>query len=200
VTADRRISLAKTGDRSALGDLLEEHRGYLKLLARLGIGKDLQGKLDASDVVQDAFLDAQRYIEDFRGEDGAQFAEWLRRILSGTMSNTLRRYFGTQARDPRLERRIGSASGHSSAWRGLDRLAAAVDSPSQEAMRAERVSAVVAALARLPDDYQTVILHRHVDGLTFPQTAEKMGRSVDSVEKLWIRAVTRLRRSFGATA
>jgi RNA polymerase sigma-70 factor (ECF subfamily) len=55
---------------------------------------------------------------------------------------------------------------------------------------------IAEALARLPVDYQTVIVLRHLEGLTFPQVAERMGRSVDSVEKLWLRGVTRLRQAF----
>ena len=57
---------------------------------------------------------------------------------------------------------------------------------------------VAQALARLPEDYQTVIVLRHMEGLTFPQVAERMGRSVDSVEKLWLRGLTKLRKEFSA--
>ena len=58
------------------------------------------------------------------------------------------------------------------------------------------VRASLFALARLPDDYQTVIVLRHLEGLTFPQVGERMSRSVDSVEKLWVRALTQLRKQF----
>ena len=53
------------------------------------------------------------------------------------------------------------------------------------------------ALAELPEAYHEVIVLRHLEGLTFPQVAERMGRTVDSVEKLWLRAVTRLRQKMG---
>ena len=53
------------------------------------------------------------------------------------------------------------------------------------------------AIMRLPDDYREAIILRHIEGLTFPQVAERMGRSLDSVEKLWARAVGRLRRALG---
>jgi thimet oligopeptidase len=52
-------------------------------------------------------------------------------------------------------------------------------------------------LAGLPEDYREVIVLRHLEGLTFPEVAARMGRSLDSVEKLWLRAVTRLRQSMG---
>jgi RNA polymerase sigma-70 factor (ECF subfamily) len=69
-------------------------------------------------------------------------------------------------------------------------------SPSQQVMRGEQSLLVAEAMARLPEDYQTVLVLRHLEGLTFPQVAERMGRSVDSVEKLWLRGLTRLKREF----
>jgi RNA polymerase sigma-70 factor (ECF subfamily) len=43
-----------------------------------------------------------------------------------------------------------------------------------------------------------VLVLRHMEGLTFPQVAQRMGRSVDSVEKLWLRGLTKLRKQFAA--
>ena len=64
------------------------------------------------------------------------------------------------------------------------------------AIRGEQSLRVTAALSRLPDDYQTVLILRHLEGMTFPQVAERMERSIDSVEKLWLRGLTRLRKEF----
>ena len=193
---DRQLADARAGDPATLGRLLEGYRNYLRLLARVEIGRRLQGKVDPSDVIQEVFLDAHRYFPTFRGTGEAQFALWLREILAGTLANTVRRYLGTKARDVRLEQGLAADLGHSSvALAGLP-----VDprsSPSQQAARVEQTLLVAEALGRLPEDYQTVIVLRHLEGLTFPQVAERMGRSVDSVEKLWLRGLTRLRKAFG---
>lgn len=181
-------------DPAALGRLLEQFRNYLRLLARIEIGKRLQGKVDASDVVQEAFLDAHRYFPAFRGGSEAQFTAWLREILAGTLANQVRRYFGTQARDPRLEVGLRADLDQSTAGMG----AIPVDpqtSPSQRAARAEQSLLVADAIGRLPDDYQSVIVLRHLEGLTFPQVAERMGKTVDSVEKLWVRALAQLKKA-----
>ena len=189
------IAEARAGDTSTLGRLLESYRNYLRLLARIEIGRRLQGKVDASDVVQETFLDAHRYFARFRGDAEAQFVHWLREILAGTLANVVRRYLGTKARDVRLERALVADLDQSA--HGLTQLLVAPDSsPSQQAIRAEQALLIAEALARLPEDYQTVIVLRHLEGLTFPQAAERMGRSVDSVEKLWLRGLTRLRREF----
>jgi RNA polymerase sigma-70 factor (ECF subfamily) len=194
--AERLIAGARAGDAATLGRLLELYRNYLRLLARVEIGRQLQGKVDASDVVQEAFLDAHRYFPNFRGTAEPQFVQWLREVLAGTLANQVRRYLGTQARDVRLEVGIAGHLDQSSCALGL----IPVDphsSPSQQAERGEQALIVAGALARLPEDYQAVLVLRHLEGLTFPQVAERMGRSVDSVEKLWLRGLTRLRQEFG---
>ena len=67
--------------------------------------------------------------------------------------------------------------------------------PSQKAMRREQTQQLAEALNRLPDDYREVILLRHLEGLPFAEVARRMQRSLDSVDKLWVRALARLRRS-----
>ncbi len=61
------LQAARAGDTQALGGLLELYRNYLRLLARLQVGHRLQGKADPSDLVQEAFLAAQRSFPQFRG-------------------------------------------------------------------------------------------------------------------------------------
>jgi RNA polymerase sigma-70 factor (ECF subfamily) len=194
--AESLIAAAQAGDGTTLGRLLELYRNYLRLLARIEIGRRLQGKVDASDLVQEAFLDAHRYFPSFRGSGEAQFVQWLRSILAGTLANQVRRYLGTKARDVRLECGLAADLDQSSHALG----AIPVDphsSPSQQAARGETTLLVAEAISRLPEDYQTVIVLRHLEGLSFPQVAERMGRSVASVEKLWLRGMTKLRRAFG---
>ena len=196
--ADQRILDARH-DPETLGGLLEAYRHYLRLLARVQIGKRLRGKLDASDVVQEAFLDAHRHFPNFRGTAEGQFVAWLREILAGTLANQVRRYFGTQARDPRLE--VNFAAEVDQSRDGLARLL--VDphsSPSAQVQRREQSLLVAEALARLPEDYQTVLVLRHLEGLTFPQIAARLGRTVDGVEKLWLRGLTQLKKAFGGEA
>jgi RNA polymerase sigma-70 factor, ECF subfamily len=182
-------------DTATLGRLLEQYRRYLGLLARIEIGRKLQGKLDASDVVQDAFLDAHKQFPNFRGTAEPQLVQWLREILAGTLANQIRRYFGTQARDPKLEIGIIADLDHSTAGIGMIPLDPGL-SPSQHFAQKEQSLLVAEAIARLSDDYQTVIILRHIEGLTFQQIAERMERTTDSVEKLWLRAIVQLKKSF----
>jgi RNA polymerase sigma-70 factor, ECF subfamily len=190
------LELARGGDRPALGRLLELYRGYLMLLARLQIGRRLQGKVDAADLVQDTFLEAYRHFAQFRGTVEAELVCWLRQILAGLLANLVRRYCGTQRRNPRLERDLADELDRSS--RALDQsLAAPQSTPSQRASRREQAVLLADALGQLPDDYREVIILRHLEGLTFAEIAGRMGRSFDSVKNLWARALAQLRRSLG---
>jgi RNA polymerase sigma-70 factor (ECF subfamily) len=192
------LRLAQGGDAGARGQLLEMYRHYLTLLARVQIGRRLQGKVDASDVVQEAFLKAHRDFGQFRGGSEGEWVSWLRQILALNLAQLVRHYCGTQRRDVRLERQLAAELDQSS--RVLDRgLAAPQSSPSEQAARREQAVLLANALGRLPADYREVIILSHLERLPFPEVARRMGRTVDSVKHLWARALDRLRRLLGAT-
>jgi RNA polymerase sigma-70 factor (ECF subfamily) len=190
------LALARAGSEAARGQLLEQYRNYLTLLARLQIGRRLQGKVDEADMVQDTFLEAHRQFARFRGDSEAEMTAWLRTILAGVVLHLVRRFFGTQRRDVRLERELADELDQSSRY--LDGgLVAQESSPSVRASRREQAVLLADALNQLPPDYREVLILRHLEGLTFPEIAGRMGRTVDSVEKLWVRALPRLRRVLG---
>jgi RNA polymerase sigma-70 factor (ECF subfamily) len=187
------LDQARAGDRPALGRLLESYRAYLSVLARVQIGRRLQGKADASDVVQEAFLGAARDFGQFRGTSEGEFRAWLRQILASLLANLVRHYQGTQRRDIRLERQLAVELDQSSV--ALDRgLVAPQSSPSQQAARREQAVVLADALARLPPEWRDLLILRHLEGLTFPEVAQRLGRTVDSVKKQWPRALAGLRR------
>jgi RNA polymerase sigma-70 factor (ECF subfamily) len=190
------LRLARNGDGPALGTLLELYRAYLLLLARLQVGRRIQGKVDPADLVQETFLAAHRAFGRFAGRSEAELVGWLRQILAATFVNVLRRYLGTQARDVRLERDLAAELDCSS--RVLDgALLARGSSPSQRAAAREQAVLLADALERLPDDYREVIILRHLEGLPFAEVARRMDRSTDGVKKLWPRALAGLRLLMG---
>ena len=192
------LALAQGGDRTALGKLLDRYRSYLLLLARLQIGRRLQGKVDPADLAQDTFLEAHRHFANFRGTVEAELVCWLRQILAGLLANLVRRYCGTQRRNVRLERELAEELNQSSAALG-HALIAPHSTPSQRAANREQAVLLADALERLRDDYREVIILRHLEGLSFAEVADRMGRSVDSVKNLWARALAQLRRSMEGT-
>jgi RNA polymerase sigma-70 factor (ECF subfamily) len=191
------LVLARAGSPAAAGELLERYRPYLTVLARVQLGRRLQGKADAADLVQETFLEAHRDFAGFRGTTAGELRAWLRQVLARNLANLVRHYQGTQARDVRLERSLSQELDESS--RMLDAgLAAAQSTPSQQADRREQAVRLADALDRLPEAYRDVLILRYLEGLKFPEVARRMGRSLDSVEKLWVRALARLRQTLEA--
>jgi RNA polymerase sigma-70 factor (ECF subfamily) len=184
---------ARSGDSQALGRLLELYRNYLALSARMHLSRRLQSKADSADLVQETFLKAHRSFEQFRGETEAELVAWLRTILAHNLATLVRHYCGVQGRDIDLERSLADEVERSSqAWNmGL---AAKQSSPSHGAARREEAVLLADALQKLPDDYREVIVLRHLESLPFAEVASRLGRTLNSVEKLWVRALARLRR------
>jgi RNA polymerase sigma-70 factor (ECF subfamily) len=184
---------ARTGSGEALGELLGRFGNYLLLLARVQVGRRLQGKIDPADLVQETFLEAHRHFAGFRGQSEPEVAAWLRQILAGVLANQLRRYLGTQGRDIRLERELAAQLDQSSQAFDVG-LADPGPSPSKLAVGRERAVLLADALRLLPADYREVIVLRHLEELPFAEVARRMERSEDAAQKLWIRALARLRK------
>jgi RNA polymerase sigma-70 factor (ECF subfamily) len=187
---------ARSGDDAAWGPLLEAYGTYLLLLARVQVGRRLRGKVDPADIVQETFLDAHRQARQFKGTTEAELVAWLRRILAGQLGMVYRRYLGAQARNVNLEQDLDAELLRSS--QAMDPgLFASLSTPSQHAVRREQALLLTDALDRLPEAYREVIVLRHLEALPFAEVAQRMGRTEDSVQKLWLRALGSLRKAMG---
>jgi RNA polymerase sigma-70 factor (ECF subfamily) len=189
----RLISRARVGSDAAFGILFQVYRGYLHLLAEMQISQQLQGKIDASDAVQEAFLRIRAGFGEFRGSSEGELVVWLRRILARVLVDQMRCFAGTAKRSVQLERRLNAGLGQSS--HSLQQaFPSPISSPSQQASRREEAVLVADALERLPSHYRAVIILRSFEDKTFPEIAQEMQRSVTSVKKLWPRALMRLQQ------
>jgi RNA polymerase sigma-70 factor (ECF subfamily) len=196
-TPESLLRRARAGDEAALGDLLAQYRNYLKLLARLQIDRRLRRKLDASDAVQEAMLAAHRAFAQFRGQSEAELLAWLRQILATGLAGMARRYLGTKQRQIDLEREL--QHGLDNASRAIDARLVQHSTPSVHAAQREQAVLLANALASLPLRYREVLVLRHLEGMPFPDIAEKLGRTIDSVKKLWSRGLVKLRSALENT-
>ena len=169
-------------DRSALGRAFEPYRAYLTLVARRAIGPELGAKVGASDVVQETFLAAQQHLGTFRGRTEPEWRAWLKAILLHHLANQRRHHGADKRRAP-----------EKAPWAGAD----AITPPSRQLMRRERDVALAEAMGRLPEHYRRIIGWHHHDRLTFGAIAERLGTSPDAAQKLWGRALIRLRELLG---
>ena len=186
----------RNGPPQRLGELLERYRNYLKLLARTQIDLYLRRRVDASDLVQETFLDACRDFGQFRGRSEAEFRAWLRKILVYNVAKFVQQQVNAKKRDVRREISLNQhfAALNKSSARFDDALAGSASTPSVQAVRRERAAIVADYLAQLPPAYRTVIVLRNLEGLPFAEVAERMGRSCGAVRVLWARALEQLRK------
>lgn len=169
---------------------LEKYRPYLILLARMNLDQQLQGKLDASDLVQHTLLEAHRKRAQFRGESEAEMAAWLRQMLVFALADVrrdLKRAKRNIARERSLEITLDGSSCR------LEVLAAQQSSPSQKAVRHEDMLHLADALMQLPDDQRNAVAMKHLQGLSMVEIAKIMKRSETAIGGLLRRGMTSLR-------
>jgi RNA polymerase sigma-70 factor (ECF subfamily) len=186
------LRAARRGNAEAVSGLLDHYRPYLAMLARLGASRRLQGKYDDSDLVQETLLLVQRDLPRFQGTTEAQLLAWLRCIMASVSAKHVRHY-SRHKRAAALECQIEDDLNQSS--QAVERVLMARDtSPSEKSIKRERAVILSRALTELPADYREALIMHRLEGMTMAQTAERMGRSVDSVQKLLARGLLELRR------
>ncbi|MBI5761779.1 MAG: sigma-70 family RNA polymerase sigma factor [Planctomycetales bacterium] len=184
------IAQARAGDPAALGELLDQHRDQLRALAESDLGKKLQRRVDASDVVQQTFLIAHRCFEQFRGETDPELIAWLRTILNQNVQEAVRRHVHAQHRTVTQEVSIQSAGTTSLP---LDP-PAADPTPSQRLARREETLELLTALESLPADQREAVRLKHLDDLSLSEIAAIMSKTEAAVAGLLRRGIAALKQ------
>jgi RNA polymerase sigma-70 factor (ECF subfamily) len=179
-------------DLPACGTDLEQFRSYLRLLARMGLGRRLQSMLDASDLVQQTLLEAHQDLGHFRGQDEAVLAAWLRQVLARNLANAARD-LGRHKRDVARERSLEDSAARLEGW-----LAAEQSSPSQGAVRRENAVQLAQALEALPANQRDAVVLRHFEGLSLADIAARLGCTTAAVTGLLHRGLKNLRQRLPA--
>jgi RNA polymerase sigma-70 factor (ECF subfamily) len=171
---------------------LEPFRPYLRVLARLQLGQHGLARLDPSDLVQQTLVRAVQAAAQFRGDNDAELAGWLRRILASTLQNSLRDLH-RDCRDVRRERSLEADLAASSV-----RLAALVADPAagppEQALHNERILRLAAAVEELPPEQREAVERHYLHGERLDDVAAAMQRSTAAVAGLIKRGMKRLRQ------
>ncbi len=185
---------ARSGDAEAVNGLLERHRDALRRLVDMRLDRVLQRRLDASDIVQDVLVEANRRLQDYLLEPKLPFHLWLRQMARDRMIDAHRRHRGASRRSiDREQHPEVPAFGDPSA---VDLVAQLVDrelTPAAAATRHELERRFQAAIARLDDIDREVILMRHFEQLSNSEVAQALGLSEPAAGMRYLRAVRRLR-------
>lgn len=170
---------------------LERFRAYLNLLARIHLNRDLKAKVSASDIVQETLLEAHRTADNFRGRTVAEQAAWLRTLLVHK-AKKIGRDHRRQKRDVAREHSLEAAMERSSVRLG-DLLPAGTSSPSQKAIREERMLHVAGAIESLSEAQREVVLLHYLEHLSMAEVGERIGRTSTAAAGLLHRGLKRLR-------
>jgi len=175
------------------GDDLNRYRNYLRFLARAHLDQRVRTRVDPSDIVQEALLEAHLSLREFRGRQEAELAGWLRKILARRMAHAVRDHT-RQRRDVQRERSLEASLNASSAK--LEQfLVNESPSPSEGAAANERTRQLAEAMESLTADQREAIIEHYFHGQTVPQIAEAMNRSEGAVGGLLHRGLQALKRS-----
>ena len=196
----RDADLAEFGEATNVTDKsdgasLDGFRSYLRLLANMQIDRRIRSKVDASDIVQQTLMQAHQAREQFRGDNDAQRAAWLRQILARNLIHATRD-MTREKRDVRREKSI-QASLDQSSMRLEGLLAADESSPSMKMNRNEQVLLIAKAVEELPEPQREALLMHYLEQKSLPEIAEAMDRTRGSVAGLVRRALESLRGTFG---
>jgi RNA polymerase sigma-70 factor (ECF subfamily) len=186
------LQQARQGDREALGRLLESQRAILHRLAERQLHGPIAVRVDASDIIQQTFLEAHRSFPQFAGLDTRELAAWLQIILDHKVAGAIRDHALLQKRNVHRDRSMDdSHRGMASLKQQLD---AGLSSPSQKAIRGEEEERLAQALTMLPDDQREAVRLRHLEGWALADIARHMGRTPAATAGLIKRGMQTLRR------
>jgi RNA polymerase sigma-70 factor (ECF subfamily) len=181
---------ARGGDRRAVEELLAGHRPYLRRLVELRLDPRLRSRVDASDVVQEAQLEAARRLAGYLQGPPMPFRLWLRELAYDRLVMLRRRHLGAARRS--VGREVALPEGPSLHFaRGL---LDAGPTPSQQMQQQELADRVRAAVARLPTADREVLLMRTFEDLSFEEVAYLLGVTAETARKRHGRALLRLHR------
>lgn len=185
------LDQALAGNADSLGELLEHYRAYLTVLAQRYLDNRLRGRLDAADVVQVTFLEAQRDLPSFRGHQIEELLGWLRHILRNNVSSAHQKHIYTQKRSAGRE---VSNSPTDSRPAITDLAPSETTSPSQRMMRDEAAVYLANCLEELPETQREALRLRYVEGASLKDIAEAMNKSEMAVAGLLKRGLQSLRQ------
>jgi RNA polymerase sigma-70 factor (ECF subfamily) len=185
---------AKAGDQQALATLFAAYRDRLRKMVRLRLDRRLSGRIDTSDVLQDAYLDVARRFPEYAAAPTVPFYLWLRALTGQRIVDLHRRHLGAEMRDAGREVSLyrGALPTASSASLA-QQLLAGLTSPTQAAIREEMRHRLQEALNSMDSLDREVVVLRHFEELTNVEAAEVLDIEPAAASKRYIRALRRLK-------
>jgi RNA polymerase sigma-70 factor, ECF subfamily len=182
------------GDREAFDLLFMRYYPRIKLLVRLQMLDKLRAQVEADDIIQEIYLEVYKNFHKFEYSDPDSFFKWISKVIGWKIKDFDKYFFKTAKRQPQetvsLQQRVGESD--TSSMEYGDGIAARQATPSQIIIEREGYQMLYKAMEKLPENFQTVVMYRHVMKLSAAETAERMGMQPNAVNVLYHRAQQRL--------
>jgi RNA polymerase sigma-70 factor (ECF subfamily) len=188
------IERARAGDPQALDEIFTRHRERLRRMVEVRLDRRLQGRIDASDVIQDAYVEVAQHLEEYLRDPQLPLFLWLRLAVGDRLMKVHRQHLGAQMRDAGREvslyrEALPAASSAALAAQLLGKHT----SPTEAAVRAERMLRLQQALNALAPLDREILSLRNFEELTRAETAQVLGIEEAAAAKRYIRALKRLK-------
>ncbi len=182
------------GEVTQFSDAFALHRERLWQIIHFRLNDQVRARVDADDVVQEVYLDAEKRLSHFLSGDFPSFFLWLRLVAQQTLSRVHRRHLATESRSTlrESEASFGSDWGKTSACLS-QRFVAHMTSPSQAAVKKELIAEVRNSLETMNEIDREVVALRHFEELTNQEVAIELGISPKAASIRYVRALERLR-------
>jgi RNA polymerase sigma-70 factor, ECF subfamily len=184
------LQQVRAGKPGALDQLLGRHRAYLRQLVGLRLDSPLRARVDPSDVVQEAQLEAVRRLDSFLAHCPMPFRLWLRQITYDRLLMLRRQHLGAACRAAARDVALPDRSSLVLA----QQLLAPGPSPSEQLTRRELARRVHQALAQMPDADHEILLMRNFEGLSNQEVAQVLRSKPAAASQRYGRALLRLRQ------
>ena len=183
------------GEQQALVEAFALHRQRLWQIVHFRMDARMAARIDADDVLQDAFLDATLRLKHFGNQETFSPFVWLRMIVGQTLIDAHRRHIGAQQRDARREAKSpGQAFPNSTALSIANFLSARMTSPSQTLSRSEQNEKLRTAIESMQPLDSEVLAMRHFEELSNTEVAEVLGIEQKAASIRYVRALGRLKK------
>jgi len=182
------------GDERALTELFARHRERLRRMIRLRLDRRLQGRIDSSDVLQDAYLEVARRAGEYLADRNMPPFLWLRFLTGQTLQALHRHHLKVHMRDAGQEvslRHRGTPQANSASLAGM--LLGRFTSPTRAARRAEMQLKLQEALNAMEPLDREVLALRHFEELSNGEVARVLGLSKTAASNRYMRALGRLK-------
>jgi RNA polymerase sigma-70 factor (ECF subfamily) len=188
------IEQARAGDTGVLNELFDRHRERLRRMVEMRLDSRLKGRIDASDVIQDAHLQAASRLEEYLRDPAMPFFLWLRFLIGQQLLIIHRHHLNAGMRDARREVSLYPGILQEASSEALAaRLLGQETSPSEALVRAERLLRIHEAINRLKPLDREILSLRHFEQLSRAETAQVLGIGEPAAAKRYIRALSKLK-------